>query len=224
MQAVASPSLAALAYERIREGILDSTFAGGEQLVEKQLADELGTSRAPIREALRKLVEEGLVESRPRHGAFVREFSGREVVDIYNVRFAIETVAARLVVRRGAPRAPLERAIEQMRAAGERGDLPGVVAAELGFHDQLCELSGNALLVDLFRSLSARIQVALAVDNSAYGDLREIAEEHVPLLAALASGDEARAAQAIQEHIVLTVSVALRGHAAEQHDLLDPLV
>jgi DNA-binding GntR family transcriptional regulator len=224
MRAVESPSLATLAYERIRGGILEGSFAGGEQLVEKQLADELGTSRAPIREALHKLVEEGLVEYRPRHGAFVREFSGREVVDIYNVRFAIETVATRLAVRRRASLAPLERAVEQMRAAGQRGDLPAVVAAELRFHEALCELSGNALLLEIFHGLSARIRAALSVDNSAYGDLRDVAEEHVPLLEALASGDERRAREAIQRHIVLTVKVPLRGHAEERGDLLDPLV
>src|SRR5260221_8801210 len=91
LRPVARRKLADLAYDAIHASIVGGGFAMGERLVETKLAAELGMSRAPVREALRRLLEEGLVVERPHHGMFVRSFAAHEIVDLYNVRLALET-------------------------------------------------------------------------------------------------------------------------------------
>ena len=120
MTPVPRQKLADLAYDAIRDSITAGDFAMGERLVETRLASELGMSRAPVREALRRLLEEGLVIERAHHGMFVRSFDGAEIVDLYNARVALEAAALRLFVRRGSSTAPLREQIERRRQAVAR--------------------------------------------------------------------------------------------------------
>jgi len=206
---LAPQSLAELAYRSIRDSILTHRFRGGERLVESRLAEDLGISRAPVREALRRLAEEHLVVERPRHGTFVREFTASDFVDIYNVRIAIETAAIRLLTRRAAGIAALEAIVDDMRRAADRGRPEEVAALEFRLHETLCELSGNAYLSAVFRSLSGQIRAALALDDAGYADLHDIVAEHLPLLDAIRDGDEHRAARVLHEHILATVGPVL---------------
>lgn len=202
-------SLSELAYESIRESIVNGRFAMGEQLVETRLAEDLGISRAPIREALRRLAKEGLVTERPRQGTFVRELTASDFIDIYNLRIAIETAAIRLVTRAQPSLAPLERLIEDMRRAAQRKQVQRLVDLELSFHEELCDASGNDYLASVFSSASAQIRMALSLDDAEYIQLEDVASEHLPLLEAIRSGDEALAARTIEEHIVASVEPVL---------------
>lgn len=197
--------LADKAYEAIREFVLDGEFLAGERLGERQLAGRLGVSRLPVREALRRLGEEGLLEEIPHRGRFVRSFTPDDIVDIYNVRLALEPAAIRLVTRMGQPLGRLERSIEAMREAVAHDEIGTLNRLELEFHQAICDLSGNSILSGSFAAIAGRVRLAMSLDNYAYPDRGRIPEEHVPLLEAIASGHEDHAASAIVAHIVSTV-------------------
>ena len=217
---LAPQSVGELAYRSIRESILSGRFTAGERLVETRLADELGVSRAPVREALRRLGEERLVDERPRHGVFVRRLTAADFVDIYNLRIAIETAAIRLVTRRRASTETLEEIVDAMRRAARRGRAADVVALELSFHEEVCALSGNAHLAAVFGGVSAQIRMALALDDAEYERLEDVAAEHVPLIEAIESGDEHGAATALHAHILATVGPVLGRLGGSPDELL----
>jgi DNA-binding GntR family transcriptional regulator len=213
-------SLVHIGYDAIRSRILEGQYALGEHLVESRIATQLATSRAPIREALRQLEREGIVEQKPRRGFFVRDITAQDFVDIYNVRIAIECAAARLVARRRPPLDAIEATVKQLHKAARRGKVSAVVDLELAVHQQICDASGNGYLASTFRSVSGPARMALALDDAAYENLEDAATEHVPLLEALKSGDPDHAADAIYEHIVSTVAPVLARLGGNQEDLL----
>lgn len=200
------PSLADLAYARISRSILDGDVPPGTQLKETHLAEQLGMSRAPIREAFKRLADEHLVVERPRYGVFVREFDAGDIADIYNLRVAIETTAVRLFIRVGASTAPLRALIDEMQAAATEGDTEAVVDAEVRFHQRLCKDCGNDYLYGVFRSLQGPIHMAMGMDDRNYLTIEEIVHEHDPVVEALEGGDEQTAARVIADHITSSVA------------------
>jgi DNA-binding GntR family transcriptional regulator len=136
---------------------------------------------------------------------------------------AIETAAVRLVVRKNAPLRSLERIIGRMEAAAKRNDFAAVVACEFAFHEELFAIAGNQYLVATFRSLAAQIRMALSLDNRTFPNLFDVVDEHVALLEALKTADEADAAHAIQAHIVSTIGAVLDAHGIGTEALLAPL-
>jgi DNA-binding GntR family transcriptional regulator len=220
LEPLRSPSLVDLAYRSIRDSILTGALPMGTRLLDVKLARELEVSRGTVRDALSRLVDAGLVVEQPRQGMFVREFGPQDVIDIYNLRVAIEPVAARLAVRRHIDLAQLERRLAEMRAAAEAGDVPAVSAAELAFHREICLGSQNTHLVDTYDMIQGRVRMALSLDNRGNRDYRTIADRHVPLLEALRSGDELRAATAAHAHIVGHVDEVLLRLGADPADLL----
>lgn len=206
---VRRPSLAEMAYESLSTSILTGEIPAGTQLKETHLAEQLGMSRAPIREAFKRLAEDHLVIERPRYGVFVREFTADDIADIYNVRVAIESVAARLFIRAGASVEPLQELVDAMRTAATSGDTAGVVDAEVRFHETLCRLSGNSYADAVFQSLKGPIHMAMGMDDRNYVSLDEIVEEHEPVVNALQAGDENAAVTVITEHITSSVAVVI---------------
>ena len=204
-----SQSLAQIAYEAIRESIVDGRFKLGQHIVEQQVADELHTSHAPVREALRRLQQEGLVFLRPRRGLFVREISAKDFVDIYNARIAVECAAARLVVRDHPSLARIEQTIGQMARAAKDQQMGRTVDLELRVHQQLCDLSSNRYLAAAFRSLAGPIRMALGIDDAAYDHLDDVVSEHFPILEVLRGDDGDEASAVIHRHIISTVEPVL---------------
>jgi DNA-binding GntR family transcriptional regulator len=194
--------LADLAYDAIRDSITAGEFAMGERLVETRLAADLTMSRAPVREALRRLLEEGLLVERAHHGMFVRTFESTEIVDLYNARLAIEAAALRLFVRRGAQTAPLREQIARRRTAVEEGRFADVVAADFALHEEVMRGSGNTVLYDLFRRIAAQTLIAIALSDAAQ---TEYVDEHVPIVEALERGDEDAAVGAFFDVVTATV-------------------
>jgi DNA-binding GntR family transcriptional regulator len=211
------------AFDAIRSSIIAGAFAMGERLVETQLADELGMSRAPIREAMQRLAQQGLVDERPHQGSFVCTLTARDVANLYNVRLGIEGVAIRLFVRAGESSAPLRKSIRDMQRAAKRGSRPDVVRAEMDFHRHIVERSGNPLLVRLFNELEGHILLALALDDESFQDLSEIAEEHNSVVEAVETGSEAVAVSAYAAHIVSTVGQAMERLGGDHDVILPPL-
>ncbi len=205
LEPVARTSVADSAYAAIRNSVLSGRYEPGEQLVEARLASELGVSRGPVREALRRLCEEGLLLDVLHRGTFVREFGPRDLIDIYNVRIGLESVAVRLMVGAGRSTEPLASLVQEMRQAALVGDLNRLSALEFRFHEKLCELSGNPLLESVFRSISSQVQMALSLDNASYPDPIQIAIEHEPLIEAIERGDQKLAVQRITDHIVCSI-------------------
>jgi DNA-binding GntR family transcriptional regulator len=137
------------AYEEIRRRILDNEMAAGTQYLEQELAAALGMSRTPVREALIRLSDEGLVEVRPRHGARVLPISIDDMREIYELLIELEAMAARAAAQRGvseADLARLESTVRDMDASLASNDLKAWAAADRAFHALLAELSGNRRL------------------------------------------------------------------------------
>ena len=187
--------------ELILERILSGEYAPGGRLVETRIAQELGTSQAPVREALRDLELLRFVESAPFRGARVREVSKEELIEIYPVRAALEEVAAReAAARLEGEVAALEAEVEAMHAAADAGDLHAEVAHDVAFHRLIVEAAGNGVLIETW--LGLRIELRTIVTALGTGlDRHEIAESHRPVLEALRARDPDAAAAAVRHHL-----------------------
>ncbi|HEY3184311.1 MAG TPA: GntR family transcriptional regulator [Gaiellaceae bacterium] len=199
--AVSKVSLREQVKELVLERILDGTYQPGDRLVETRIAQELGTSQAPVREALRELESLRFVESEQFRGARVRAVSPEELAEIYPVRAALEEVAGREAAKRlrGQVRA-LEVELEEMRAAARDGDIHRQVEHDVRFHRLIVESAGNATLLEVWRSL--RIEVRTVITLLAGGvDPAELVEMHVPVLEALRAGDPDEAGRVLRHHV-----------------------
>jgi DNA-binding GntR family transcriptional regulator len=187
--------------ELILERIVNGTYKPGERLVETRIASELGTSQAPVREALRDLELLRFVESEPFRGARVREVSQEELVEIYPVRAALEEVAAREAVKRldGQVDA-LEAEVEAMHRAADADDLHAQVEHDVAFHRLIVEASGNQVLLETW--LALRIEARTIVTALRTGlDGHAIAELHRPVLEAFRTRDADLAATTLRRHL-----------------------
>lgn len=216
LERIQARSIADIAYLSIRESIVTGKLEPGARLVEARLADELGVSKAPIREALKKLRDERLVVERPRYGSFVRTLTEKDFVDVYNMRLVVEGLAAGLVVRAKAPLNVLDELVDTMKRDAESGDVDSLAHTDVRFHQELCAAAENEYLQATFHTLSGPIRMVLGRDNDAYQNLAEIVEEHSRVLAALRSGSENDAVAAVQSHILC--AAVKRGYRAD--DLL----
>jgi GntR family transcriptional regulator of gluconate operon len=211
------------AYTALRNSILAGEFAMGAHLIEGKLAKALEMSRAPVREALRRLATEGLVEERARQGSFVREWSADEICDLYNVRIGLELTTLRQFMRRGADTQPLWAEISAMEKAATRGQMNAVVAAELGFHRHLAEGSENAMALGLFNDLEGPLLMVLTLDDASFTDLADIAKEHIPVVTAIEAGDERAAVRVFHEHLISTVDELIIRLDGDSSRLLPPV-
>ena len=204
--------------EQIRELLLERILKGelqpGDRLVELQIAQELGTSQAPVREALRELQSLGFVEHEPYRGTRVRKITEGELAEIYPVRAALEELAAQEAASKLDGKVEeLEREFEAMREAADRDDLQDLAAHDATFHRLIVEAAGNKVLLDTWRTLrvEARVVVtALKMDI----DLQELAELHRPLLEALKEGSPEKAGGALREHFETLRTMMKRGEHA----------
>jgi DNA-binding GntR family transcriptional regulator len=190
------------AYAALYEAILLGHIPPGERLVEAEIARQMGISRGPLREAIRQLEQDGLVEYRPRRGAVVAELTRERVLDAYSTRVELEGFAARLAAQRmtAADAARLAALCDVMQRCAGDGDSAGLLQVDVKFHQAICEISGNRVLLRLWTSLGPHAWTLFSgAQQRGYG-LPALAERHRDVLAALQSGDAARAEQAAREH------------------------
>ena len=186
-----SYSLVELAVERLSREILSGRTDPGERLVEEQLTRRLGISRAPLREALRLLAQQGLVEHIPRRGVRVATLSDADVRELYEVRDVLERHAV-AAAPRDADRSALRGALEVMRKATESGDRPAVADAHRRFHVELVALAGNRQLSQVYESVLVRLQLYMAVNLRREAEVAAPADgvhRHERLMAAVEGGD-----------------------------------
>jgi DNA-binding GntR family transcriptional regulator len=195
-------SLVELAVDRLRRDILSGRTDPGERLVEEQLTRRLGISRAPLREAMRLLAQQGLVEHIPRRGARVATLSDDDVRELYEVRDVLERHA--VVTTPAAPDlAGLRAALEVMRKATEAGDRLELANAHRRFHTEVVRLSGNRQLAALYESVLVRIQLYMAVNMRREAETAHAEDgvhRHERLFAAVEGGDVEAILTALTEH------------------------
>ena len=204
-------SIADQVYEHLRTAILSGQLEQGARVVEAQIAKSLEISRAPVREAVNRLLQDGLLESRTHFGTSVVRMTMSKMRSLYELRAAIEGLAIRDVTRnrRDIDLSPLSSCIAAMKHHARKGELGEFVEAEIEFHRILCELSGNPYIIRVGEMLNAQIKLALTIDNSSYENLADAADEHEPVLKAIESGDAEKARMLIEEHILSSLESTL---------------
>ena len=204
---ISAPGLAETIAERLRVAIQSGVYPPGTRLPERPLAAELGVSHIPVREALARLAEEGLVEREPRRGARVAALTARQLDEISSLRIVLEQFVARRVqlVWTPAIERRLRAVAREMVAAADRGDALRVVELDQRFHERLWQLAEHELLNELAAMVRRRVTSFLVSATRALppADLREHALTHVALIEALASGEQARAEVETERHISL---------------------
>ncbi|WP_084478567.1 GntR family transcriptional regulator [Nocardia jejuensis] len=188
-------------YEELRRSIITGEYREGEKLPEARLAEILGTSRLPVREALARLEFDGMVSARPRRSAVVHRWDRTAVVELFDVRIGLEPVAARLAaarIRQGADSAPLHAALAESLAANESGEPLRIAEANARLHGTIVELAGNSLLTQLMRAILTRMAWLFFLTTAR--DSAEQLDEHRHLIAAIASGDERLAEYTMLSH------------------------
>jgi DNA-binding GntR family transcriptional regulator len=192
------------ALRAVRNAILDGTFPPGSQLREVHIAAELGVSRAPLREALHGLEQEGLVVRIKFRGAFVAAVSPRVAREIAALRAVLEPYAVECALPHFATshgREELAEAVAALSARTAEGDRAGSIEAHVTVHGLLYRASGNQVLFDVWKSWESQLRLFLAVDHQSFPQLSDLAESHRVLLETIESGDIKQIRRELAQHI-----------------------
>ena len=209
-------------FNTLRKAILRGELKPGERLMEIQLANKLGVSRTPIREAIRKLELEGLVLMIPRKGAEVAQITEKNMQDVLEVRKALEELSVQLACERITPEQveEMKMAAEDFRKVLKSGDVTKIAEADVKFHDIICAATNNQSLITLLNNLREqmyRFRVEYLKQKECYPQLLE---EHDKLIALISGGEVEEACELMGRHIdnqASTVSDVIRRDQAEYH-------
>jgi DNA-binding GntR family transcriptional regulator len=205
--------------EQVKDLLLQRIASGelkpGDRIVETRVAAELGTSQAPVREALRDLELLRLVESEPFKGARVRGFGNAELVEVFPVRAALEELAAKEATKRLAGDVSgLEAEIDAMRDAARRGDINALVRHDIAFHRLVVEAAGNPILEQCWKSLGIEGPITITLYGTSV-EPEEAAELHAPLIDAIRSGKPGAAGRAARRHVEAFARIASGRHESK---------
>lgn len=206
----------------IRAAITDGRLSPGTQLTEIPLADRLGVSRGPIREAVQRLIQEGLLLSDRHRGVFVVNLEPAEILDLYLTREIIETAVGQRIalgVARHGALDGLKRALESLHVADASGGWKKVVEADLRFHATLVASGGTVRLRRTFDTLSVETRICLNRLEPFYPQRHQVVAEHEAIYRALETGDAAGVAQQIHQHMTES---AVRLSAAQGTSVSEP--
>jgi DNA-binding GntR family transcriptional regulator len=175
----------------LREAIISGRLKPGEPLVQSRLATQFGVSRAPLREALHRLEEEGFVKTIPYKGTAVAPLTHQNVTEIRSLRKLLEEFAGQLIIEQlpDDKLAEIEVIYQRMQAAADEGDVDAVDAQDLALHEKICELSGHTLLIEVWNRYANQFRRVLTFTNRVNHDLRLIAAQHEPLMLAFRRRD-----------------------------------
>jgi DNA-binding GntR family transcriptional regulator len=188
----------------LRSAIGDGALAPGQRLLETNLANELGTSNGPVREALRQLEAEGLVVSSPYRGAVVAEVSQEEIEQVLvPIRVLIERFAFQVAMPLLDEQdlAELRRLVALMRSAADANDPDQLAEADLQFHELVIRRSGQNHCLQLWRVIQPRVRAYFRRDAPAHQHHYEVADQHQQLLDALTAGDADALVIAVEQHV-----------------------
>lgn len=200
------PSLADQVYEQIRVDVIRGALPPGHKLVELELAERMGTSQGPIREALQRLVHDGLVERFARSATFVTPISVDEIYELSYIRSTIEGFAISRTAQVITPAQcdELDELVAKMTSAANQGEIMSLADYDMGFHRRICEWSGNASLLRVWLPLSNQIQRFIVHSHPRrYPDLIHVATRHQPILDALRTREPEKASRLLRDHVML---------------------
>jgi len=192
--------------QQIRDQLLERIMTGalqpGNRLIELKIASEFATSQAPVREALRELEVLGVIETIPNKGARVRTISNEELRQLYDVRAQLESYAALLVTQNAIPvKSKLKEALKSMKRAARQGDSIAFAGHNSLFHRTIVEASGNKVLLELWETLNVQSRTMTNVTRSRR-NLMQLADSHLPIIEAIASGDVDEANAISKAHVL----------------------
>ncbi|NLU50716.1 MAG: GntR family transcriptional regulator [Syntrophomonadaceae bacterium] len=190
-------------FEALREAIINGSLRPGERMMEIQLAEQLGVSRTPVREAIRKLELEGFVVMIPRKGAYVAGISLKDIADVFEVRAALEALAAGLAAERitAEELEELERMLVRKAECIESNNLEELIEVDTLFHEAMYKASRNEKLKQIIHNLREQIQRFRSTSLSTPGRMKEALEEHKKIVEAISERNVALAQELAQEHI-----------------------
>lgn len=192
-----------LVFEHIKRAIITGELKPGERLMEVQLAEKLGVSRTPVREAIRKLELEGLVVMVPRKGAFVSDVSLKDIIDVFEVRETLEGLASYLAAER-ITKEEIDNLTEILRRTKEnveKGDNQGIIECDVKFHDAVFNASRNEKLIQIMANLQEHIHRFRIIYVNMAERANRLVEEHGELLNAIKSGNAQQARKLAVKHI-----------------------
>lgn len=196
-------SLREVVFEAMREAILTQVLKPGERLMEVQLAEEMGVSRTPVREAIKKLESEGFVVMVPRKGAYVAELSPIDMQELYEIRSGLEILACALAAER-ATQEEIEEMQNFLNQATEHfasENITGIVKYDIGFHGLIYQATRNERLIAVLNNISQQVYRIRAASILLPGRKDESLEEHKKILEAISLRDIDLAQRLAREHI-----------------------
>jgi DNA-binding GntR family transcriptional regulator len=204
LRAIDQAHLSERVRQSLRRAILDGSFAPGDRLVEGSIAAAVGVSRAPVREAIKALEDEGLVMVLPRRGAFVNRLTSRDVSEIYTLRGALEALAFRTAAASLTPdqNASLVQIVEEMRQSAADRDVARLSEMDVRFHRAVVKFAGNDRLLQAWDKMNSQVMLlSRRVVNSLYADLDSVPRRHQRLVSVLSRGGADEVTRAIEQHI-----------------------
>ncbi|HVU10743.1 MAG TPA: GntR family transcriptional regulator [Phototrophicaceae bacterium] len=214
-------SLADDVVERLRQAIWSGRLAPDERLREEMLAEFLGVSRGPIREALTRLEREGLVVKYPNRGAVVARLSPEDLDEVFSLRLAIERLAVRMAVRNAEPKhfEQMEAVIDQLAALpGDKLTEQQAAALDVAFHEILYQAAKHRRLYETWATLKPQVYIFLLTRNVGNSDFRlYTVQSHQQLLDTIRSRDAERAEAVITEHVQSAYASILQAYSARNN-------
>lgn len=203
IEPVSRESTAAIIARQLRDAIMNGSLLPGAQLGETELAARFQVSRGPLREAMQRLVSEGLLRSERHRGLFVIDLEPNDVYDIYVARSAIERAAAILILRGDREQAAtvLDETVRDMAAAADEDDPTALSEADLRFHEALISASGSRRLVRMARTLMIETRMCLSLLQQTYQRVEERVNEHNRIIEAIRDGDQSRVLTLLEAHM-----------------------
>lgn len=200
---VKQPPAADRVYAHVKQGVLERRYEGGTLLTEGELAEAVGVSRTPVREALLRLEVEGLIKLYPKKGALVLPVSAQEIADVVETRQLVEEHAARKAVPApSALIARLEELLALQKAQAAAGDLAAAAITDRTFHAEIVRSGGNEILARLYDQLRDRqLRMGVAVMHAHPDRITKTLVEHEQILDALRSGDAETAVALVHRHV-----------------------
>jgi DNA-binding GntR family transcriptional regulator len=205
--------------EEIREAVLSGAFPLGSQLNEMDLAEKFGVSRGPVREAMQRLIQEGLLHSEPHRGVFVPELTDTDLSDVYYVREAIEGAAVQRIMARQDRKdihLALMKIAKQMEKTVTQGSWLQVADIDLAFHRELVEAAGSFRLSRMYATVQAETKLCMHMLMGGYRSSKALVEEH-ELLANLIAGDDVAATlRELSRHFGDPIRILRKANAVRQ--------
>ncbi|KIC50426.1 GntR family transcriptional regulator [Tateyamaria sp. ANG-S1] len=199
------------AYAQLLQAIRTGEFAPGDRLRETDVADRLNLSRTPVREALRRLEADGIVEHRPRLGAVIRQLSHAELVELYEMRIVLERTAAEMAAKHAA--AAEVDALRDLNAAIAKSAPTEAPALNQDFHRGIYLATRNRFLLDAARALNNALMLMGPTTLADQERIDVVTAQHDDILKAIAAGDAATAGEAAEAHLQTSLRYRLRALA-----------